>query len=267
MIIGGGPAGMKAAAIAAQRGHHAILYEAERRLGGQALLAQMLPGRAEFGGLITNLERELELAGVQIHRNTRVDPAMVSAAAPDVVLVATGAKPYWPPFPREDGLQIVDAWAVLLGQATVGQSVVVIDWRASSKGADLRPSVAVLDADGAYKRLASGGEARYPLPVGAILSVGDGDEAKLGDTVEVHYTGWLKDGKKFDSSVDRKQPFTFRIGGKVIAGWNEGVQGMKVGGKRKLIIPPDLAYGKKGAGDDIPPDAELTFEVELLKIK
>jgi FKBP-type peptidyl-prolyl cis-trans isomerase FkpA len=99
------------------------------------------------------------------------------------------------------------------------------------------------------------------------LKVGDGDEAKLGDTVEVHYTGWLKDGKKFDSSHDRKQPFTFRIGGKVIAGWNEGVQGMKVGGKRKLIIPPDLAYGKKGAGDDIPPDAELTFEVELLKIK
>jgi FKBP-type peptidyl-prolyl cis-trans isomerase len=93
------------------------------------------------------------------------------------------------------------------------------------------------------------------------LKVGDGDEAKLGDTVEVHYTGWLKNGKKFDSSVDRKEPFTFRIGGKVIKGWNEGVQGMKVGGKRKLIIPPELGYGKAGAGDDIPPDSELTFEV------
>jgi FKBP-type peptidyl-prolyl cis-trans isomerase len=97
--------------------------------------------------------------------------------------------------------------------------------------------------------------------------VGDGKEAKDGDTVVVHYTGWLKDGKKFDSSLDRKEPFEFTIGGRVIKGWNEGVPGMKVGGKRKLIIPAELAYGKKGAGDDIPPDAELTFEVELLEVK
>src|SRR6516164_3997143 len=98
--------------------------------------------------------------------------------------------------------------------------------------------------------------------------VGDGKEAKKGDTVEVHYTGWLKDGKKFDSSVDRKEPFEFELGaGKVIKGWDEGVQGIKVGGKRKLIIPPALGYGKKGAGDVIPPDAELIFEVERLKIK
>jgi thioredoxin reductase len=130
MIIGGGPAGMKAAVIAAERGHHTTLFEAERRLGGQALLAQMLPGRAEFGGLITNLERELELAGVQIHRGARVDRAAVLAAAPDVVLIATGAKPYRPEFPHEGDLQIVDAWQVLRGQGTIGQSVVVIDWRA-----------------------------------------------------------------------------------------------------------------------------------------
>jgi peptidylprolyl isomerase len=103
------------------------------------------------------------------------------------------------------------------------------------------------------------------------LKEGTGEAAKKGDTVEVHYTGWLyndgKVGKKFDSSVDRGKPFTFMIGGRVIKGWNEGVVGMKVGGKRKLIIPPELAYGKEGAGDDIPPNATLLFEVELLKIK
>ena len=100
------------------------------------------------------------------------------------------------------------------------------------------------------------------------LKEGDGQEAKSGDTVEVHYTGRLKDGTKFDSSLDRGQPFSFPLGkGRVIKGWDEGVAGMKVGGKRKLIIPPDLAYGKRGAGGVIPPDAELTFEVELLKIE
>jgi FKBP-type peptidyl-prolyl cis-trans isomerase len=99
------------------------------------------------------------------------------------------------------------------------------------------------------------------------LKDGTGQAAKSGDTVTVHYTGWLKNGKKFDSSVDRGEPFTFRLGaGMVIKGWDEGVQGIKVGGKRKLIIPPELGYGKRGAGRVIPPDAELTFEVELLKV-
>jgi 2,4-dienoyl-CoA reductase-like NADH-dependent reductase (Old Yellow Enzyme family) len=131
MVIGGGPAGMKAAVIAAERGHHATLFEAQRRLGGQALLAQMLPGRAEFGGLITNLQRELELAGVLIHRGTRIDRARILAEAPDVVLIATGAEPYWPQFPQDDTLQILDAWQVLRGEGSpIGQSVVVIDWRA-----------------------------------------------------------------------------------------------------------------------------------------
>ncbi len=100
------------------------------------------------------------------------------------------------------------------------------------------------------------------------LKEGTGDEAKAGQIVEVHYTGWLKDGTKFDSSKDRNEPFKFPLGaGRVIKGWDEGVAGMKVGGKRKLIIPPELGYGKRGAGNTIPPDAELTFEVELLGIK
>jgi FKBP-type peptidyl-prolyl cis-trans isomerase len=99
--------------------------------------------------------------------------------------------------------------------------------------------------------------------------VGTGQEAKSGDTVQVHYTGTLKNGKKFDSSKDRGQPFSFRLGaGMVIKGWDEGVAGMKVGGTRKLIIPPDLAYGERGAGNGlIPPNSELTFEVELIAVK
>ena len=97
--------------------------------------------------------------------------------------------------------------------------------------------------------------------------VGHGAECKAGDTVSVHYTGRLSDGTKFDSSVDRRQPFTFKLGvGQVIAGWDQGVAGMKVGGKRTLIIPPHLGYGARGAGGVIPPHAILTFDVELLEI-
>lgn len=99
------------------------------------------------------------------------------------------------------------------------------------------------------------------------LEVGHGPEAAAGQRVTVHYTGWLTNGTKFDSSKDRGQPFAFPLGQRrVIAGWDEGVQGMKVGGKRKLTIPPDLGYGPRGAGGVIPPNATLVFEVELLAI-
>lgn len=98
--------------------------------------------------------------------------------------------------------------------------------------------------------------------------VGTGDEAVAGKTVNVHYTGWLENGKQFDSSVDRGQPFSFPLGaGRVIKGWDEGVQGMKVGGKRKLTIPSDLGYGSRGAGGVIPPNATLIFDVELLGVR
>ena len=99
------------------------------------------------------------------------------------------------------------------------------------------------------------------------LVVGNGDEAKDGSNVTVHYTGWLTDGKKFDSSVDREEPFQFRIGKRmVIRGWELGIKGLKVGGKRKLTIPSDLAYGNAGYPGLIPPKATLIFDVELIKV-
>ncbi|MDG1483413.1 MAG: FKBP-type peptidyl-prolyl cis-trans isomerase [Myxococcota bacterium] len=118
------------------------------------------------------------------------------------------------------------------------------------------------------KRLMGGGE---PEDEGELISedlvVGEGDEAVKGSTVSVHYTGWLTSGRKFDSSLDRGQPFSFRIGaGQVIAGWELGVEGMKVGGKRKLTIPSSLGYGRRGTGP-IPGGATLVFEIELLGIR
>ena len=128
MVVGGGPSGMKAAVTAARRGHRVTLYEQDRRLGGQALLAQLLPGRAEFGGLITNLERELETAGVSVVTDRSVDLAAIEEAAPDAVVIATGARSAIPALEGE-GAHVVDAWDVIAGKSNVGASVVIADWR------------------------------------------------------------------------------------------------------------------------------------------
>lgn len=100
------------------------------------------------------------------------------------------------------------------------------------------------------------------------LRIGEGAEAKTGKIVEVLYTGWLEDRRKFDSSLDPTHPFTFRIGiDGVIKGWHEGITGMKVGGRRWLVVPPELGYGKLGMGGIVPPDSTLLFEVELVNVR
>lgn len=129
MIAGGGPAGMKAALTASQRGHDVTLYESASQLGGQVLLAQLLPRRSEFGGASTNLQREMELAGVKVVRNTRVTAELIFTEKPDALVLATGGKPYWPSFERGGDLQVVDAWQVLKDEVKLGSSVVVLDWR------------------------------------------------------------------------------------------------------------------------------------------
>jgi len=129
-VVGGGPAGMKAAVTAAQRGHEVTLYEAAAQPGGQALLAQLLPRRAEFGGIVTNLLREMELAQVRLCRGQRVTAELLAQERPDAVILATGAVPHVPQDMPEDGsVQVVTAWQVLRGEVKVGARVVVADWR------------------------------------------------------------------------------------------------------------------------------------------
>jgi 2,4-dienoyl-CoA reductase-like NADH-dependent reductase (Old Yellow Enzyme family) len=154
IVAGGGPAGMKAAAVAAERGHNVTLYEAAAQLGGQALLAQLLPGRAEFGGIVTNLEREMILAGVTVVKGVAVDSALVEQERPDAVVVATGAEPHRPQFEGGKEAHVVDAWQVLEGRANVGGSVVIADWRSDWIGLGLAEKLA---RDGCRVRLAVSG--------------------------------------------------------------------------------------------------------------
>ncbi len=154
LVAGGGPGGMKAAAVAAERGHDVTLYERTGRLGGQVLLAQLLPGRAEFGGLVTNLAREVEQAGVRVARDTEVTPALIAREKPDAVIVATGGRPRRPAVEGEGDAHVVDAWQVLKGEANVGKSVVVADWRCDWIGLGLAEKFA---RDGCRVRLAVNG--------------------------------------------------------------------------------------------------------------
>jgi len=155
VVIGGGPGGMKAAAVAAERGHDVILLEKESRLGGQALLAQLLPDRSEFGGIVTNLTREMEIHGVDVRLKVSADADGVAALKPDVVILATGALPQ---FPKLDGIDpeayVVDSWAAIRGKANVGKSVVVWDWRSDWVGLGLAQMLAM---KGCHVRLAVNG--------------------------------------------------------------------------------------------------------------
>jgi FKBP-type peptidyl-prolyl cis-trans isomerase len=156
--------------------------------------------------------------------------------------------------------------AVLLGLAAAGcNEAAQQSGTASSKSSGTTTGAVTTPAPegsgGKMHKLASG--LQYEDVV-----VGSGKMAEPGMNVSVHYTGWLTDGTKFDSSVDRSQPFRFQLGaGQVIQGWDEGVKGMRIGGKRKLTIPPDLGYGARGAGGVIPPNATLVFDVELLDVQ
>jgi 2,4-dienoyl-CoA reductase-like NADH-dependent reductase (Old Yellow Enzyme family) len=142
MVVGGGPAGLKAASVAKRAGHQVILYDAAQQLGGQVLMAQKIAGRAEFGGLATNLIRECELAGVEIQKNTSVDRLLVEQQQPDVVIVATGARPYTPDFENHGDMQVLDAWKLLNNDESVGTNVLVADWKCDWIGVGIAQQLA-----------------------------------------------------------------------------------------------------------------------------
>ena len=153
VVLGGGPGGMKAAVVAAERGHQVRLFEKTARLGGQVNLAESLPGRAEFGGVTTNLRHELESAGVEVQLSTELDVEALQALNPDHVIIATGAQPRLPEVEVED-VELIDAWALLRGEAKPGNNVVVADWSCDWSGLGIAEKLA---RDGHHVRLLSGG--------------------------------------------------------------------------------------------------------------
>lgn len=154
IVIGGGPGGMKAAAVAAERGHTVTLLERSSHLGGQVLLAQALPGRSEFGGLVTNLETEIRRFGVEVKMNISVTPEMILSQSVDEIIVATGASPYIPPGDFQEA-HVVTAWDVIKNKSNVGSSVVIADWRCDWIGMGLAEQLAI---EGCHVRLCVNGE-------------------------------------------------------------------------------------------------------------
>ncbi len=177
MVAGGGPGGMKAAAVAAERGHDVTLYEKSNRLGGQALLAQLLPRRAEFGGIVTNLQREMERAGVRVELGIEVERGVVEREAPDAVIVATGATVRRPEMEGADEAHVLDAWQVLEGGQNIGSSVVIADWRCDWIGLGLAEKLA---RDGCRVRLASTGHVAGETIPRYMRDLWLGDMHKLG---------------------------------------------------------------------------------------
>lgn len=155
LVVGGGPAGMKAAAVAGERGHRVTLCEASGQLGGQTLLAQNLPGRAEFGVIVDNLKREMELGGVAVQLNSPVDRRTVEQAKPDGVIIATGAQPYRPDVEVDEDVHAVDVWQLLRGEVNPGASVVIADWRCDWVGLGVAEKLA---REGCHVRLCVDGE-------------------------------------------------------------------------------------------------------------
>jgi FKBP-type peptidyl-prolyl cis-trans isomerase len=152
---------------------------------------------------------------------------------------------------------------VLIGLAAVIGLTLLVTACAKKKAQEQTPQANAAASSPAGQVITTSSGLQYQ-----ILQPGSGAIAESGKKVSVHYTGWLTDGKKFDSSVDRGQPFQFQLGaGQVIKGWDEGVAGMKIGEKRKLTIPSNLGYGPRGAGGAIPPNATLIFDVELLGVQ
>ncbi|NGM46082.1 FAD-dependent oxidoreductase [Rhodobacter sp. SGA-6-6] len=184
MVVGGGPGGMKAAVIAAQRGHQVTLYEGSGQLGGQVLLAQLLPGRMEFGGVVTNLKRELDLHQVKVVRNTVVTRALVEAEAPDTVILATGGTPYMPNLESMGGLPVVYATEILKGEKQVRGSVVVADWRCDWVGMGIAMHLA---QNGCRVRLAVNGTVAGETVPLYVRDHANGELRKLGVEV-IPYT-------------------------------------------------------------------------------
>jgi 2,4-dienoyl-CoA reductase-like NADH-dependent reductase (Old Yellow Enzyme family) len=164
LVAGGGPGGMKAAAVAAERGHRVVLCEKSRRLGGQILLAQTLPDREEFGGSVDNLKHEMELAGVEVRLNTAVDVTLIDDEKPDAVIIATGATPFACDAEIADGTDVVEAWQVLRGEVKTGNSVVIADWRCDWIGVGLAEKLARETATSGPENFTVWASRSFPMP-------------------------------------------------------------------------------------------------------